>query len=80
MWRGVTLLSWVEAIMGNLFALIVLGCFCVLSSYSVGKYGYEHKEPIKLVMAWKTQKAALLASVWNLSPEDVDKPVRLFTH
>ena len=68
-----------------LIPLITLGCFCVLSSYS---WGVTHA-PVRHVMEdravktrpvhlWRTAKAAQIADIWGITPEEASKPVRIF--
>ncbi len=63
--------------MGNLLALITFGCFCVLASYSLGAT-HKSERIAKPVLIWRTAKAASIADVWGLTPEEVDKPIRIF--
>ena len=63
--------------------IIALGLFCSLASYSCGKYCQDefkasHPKHHKQAMMWKNENAAKLASVYNLTPDDVSKPVVLF--
>lgn len=52
-------------------ALVLLGCFCVLASYSWGRYVYNPP----MVTIWATPEAVKLASVYDLTPEEVIKAV-----
>lgn len=55
-------------------ALVLTGFFCVLSSYSYGRYVYQ--PPMKYV--WATPQAAQLADAYGLSPDDVSEPIQIW--
>ena len=67
-----------------LIPLITLGCFCVLASYAQGRYepGHHtrHAKAVHLIrdFAWKDRRSALIAEVWNVTPQELDKPVNLW--
>ena len=69
-----------------LLALCLLGCFCILASYSYGKYVSKEYAPIVQVTAPKPHakqyfehlKDRQLAEVYGLTPEDVSKPVQIW--
>ncbi len=68
--------------MGNFIAIITLGCFCVLASYAQGvRIGHLHAQrhstsaSTKMVYVWRNKKAAMLADVWNLTPDTLDSAV-----
>ena len=63
---------------GKLIFIIVAGGFIYLSSYSCAKYCQQTTDAPKYHMVWANHKAAMLADVYGLTPEEVGKPVMLF--
>lgn len=59
----------------------MLGCFCVLSSFSYGTTATSRyvREVAKPVMIWRTEKAAQIADVWGITTEEVDQPIAIFS-
>lgn len=55
-------------------ALIIFGMFCILSSYSYGRYVYQ--PPMKTV--WANHNAEQLAGAYGLTPDDVSAPIEIW--
>lgn len=63
------------------FCLFVTGAFCVLASYSYGTiqpYPARHYTAAKPVILYRTDKAALIASLWGITPEELSRPIDIF--
>lgn len=73
-----------------LVTLCVVGCFCVLASYSYGKYvaeyayGVQSIPPVQVTAPkphaqyFEHLQDRELAEVWGLTPADVKEPIELF--
>jgi hypothetical protein len=64
--------------MQKLIFIITAGAFIYLASYSYGKQVSSVWVHPKHVVVWKTHKAAVIASIYGLTPDDVAKPVELW--
>ncbi len=67
--------------MGNYAALFIFGGFCVLASYSAGRIDYgqaRHYAAAKPVALWRTHKAAVIADIWGLKPEELETATNIF--
>jgi hypothetical protein len=65
-----------------IIVLCVVGGFFVLSSYSWAITHAPHRhimeDRVKPVTIWRTHKAALLADVYGLTPEEVNRPIGIW--
>ncbi len=67
--------------MGNAFAGLMAGLFVALCMYSLDatKHGRVNRTAhAKPVMIWRDKKAATLADVYGITPEEADKPIAIF--
>ena len=60
-----------------LFALMVIGLFCVFSSFACGKY-CDFAQPKHTKLIWKNHQAAELADAFGITPDSVGQPVTLW--
>jgi hypothetical protein len=65
-------------LMGNWIALVTLGCFCVLASYSYGAQMGRLHRPAVMVAVWGDARAAQIADIYGVTPDEVDKPIKIF--
>lgn len=72
--------SYCGGFMGNYIALIMFGCFMVLCSYSYGRISpvAKYATTVEQVIVWRTKKAAQIAEIWSITPEELDKPIAIF--
>lgn len=57
--------------MERLLALFTLGIFCTVASYSYGTISRPDR-------VWPNDKSAIIASIFNIEPEEIDKPIKIF--
>ncbi len=59
--------------MSQFFAGAITVAFIWLSYFSL-----HYHQPAKMVSIWRDKKSATIADIYGITPDEVNKPIRLF--